>query len=224
MSGYDEGGRRYTPPQHSDTNSEYNRKRGGVNGYNPRRNEEQSQRRNKIMRDCFTVILDSETPQYIIDDLVETGLLSELESMGYHLRIGLPENGGLDTSPIRDKFKNHMLMLPWEGFNDTKGAYCTTTDCAKGIYKTNTMSELSDAVLTIAALKVNLLMGESCENPSKFVLIWTIDGAETTRDISKRTGYLSIAIKLANKNNIKVLNLNNSSAWEDVIDVATRLK
>ena len=189
---------------------------GGGGSRRPERSEPKERRK------CFTIVLDSETPDYVIGDLLNTSVLQDLSDMGYYLRIGLPEKGGLDTEEIRKKISNHHFMVPWKGFNDVKDAYCYTTEDAKGIYKASSMSELSDAVLAIASIKVNLLLGESCENPSDFLLIWTIDGAENVREMSKKTGYLSVLIKLATKQNIKVLNLNNANAWEEVLDVAKR--
>ena len=211
------GGQSYKPKNGS------NYKGGGggsrYQGGNNRKPEHKPERKQE---QCITIVLDSETPQYIIDDLVQTEILTDLEATGVHLRIGMPEKDGLDTKAIREKYRNHMFMVPWKGFNDVDDAYCYTTEDAKGIYKANSMSELSDAVLTIASLKVNLLLGESCENPSLFLLTWTNDGAENARSLSKDTGYLSVLIKLAGTQNIKVLNLNNAESWGAAVDLAKR--
>ena len=223
-NGYGGGGGRteqkrkqYSPRSDSGGNSN----RDSDRDYNNNERSDNNDNDTKL-KTCFTIILDSETPQYIIDDLVDTDVLSDLENMGLWLRIGVPELGGIDTKAIRDKYKNNMFIIPWKGFNDVNQAYCFTTEDAKGIYKANSLSDLTDAILTIASVKVNLLLGESCDNPSIFLMTWTTDGAETVRDLSKETGYLAALIKLAGTQNIKVLNLNNATAWEQSSVLAER--
>lgn len=165
--------------------------------------------------DCYTIILDKDTPDYIVTDLIETRAIYGMEKAGLRLRIGIPEKDGTSLDALVNETTRKQYMLPWKGFDDkpTDDVYGYTTQEAIKIFKQSTMAELPKGVYPIAALKVNLLLGRSCDNPSKFVLIWTPDAATSIADISKDTGWLASVIKLAEQNKIPVYNLNTSTAW-----------
>lgn len=72
---------------------------------------------------------------------------------------------------------------------------------------------LTSAVKKLHARNCSQILGMDLKTPSKFVLAWTPDGAETEKQCSARTGGTGTAIKLASRNGIPVFNMANDD-WE----------
>lgn len=172
---------------------------------------------------CYSIFLDKECPEFVIDDILESGMIMKLEKEGFRLRIGIPELNGPDHSRLVQETLRRQFITPWKGFNDIPedDVYCHTTDCAKSQLKKQIMVDLPDNIMPIAAAKVNILMGRSCENPSKFCVLWTPDGAETVKELSRETGYLGAVIRLCNKYQIPVYNISKASRWDLILEQTT---
>lgn len=169
---------------------------------------------------CYSIFLDKECPEFVLDDILESGMIMKLEKANYRMRIGIPELNGPDNNKLVQETLRRQFHIPWKGFNDIpeEDVYSYTTDCAKELLKKHVMVELPDNIMPIAAAKVNILMGRSCENPSKFCVLWTPDGAETVKELSRETGYLGTVIRLCNKFQIPVYNLSKASRWDLILE------
>ncbi len=72
-------------------------------------------------------------------------------------------------------------------------------------------------VKKLHARNVQQILGQNLELPSKFVICWTPDGAETKT--TKETGGTGQAIRVANTYNVPVYNLANEGRFDDVKEI-----
>lgn len=71
--------------------------------------------------------------------------------------------------------------------------------------------KLSKIVKRLHARNMMQILGQNLDDPVKFVVCWTPDGAKTVEDCSIKTGGTATAIKLADINKIPVYNLKNKN-------------
>ena len=76
---------------------------------------------------------------------------------------------------------------------------------------------LNPFVKRLHARNAMQVLGEDLETPSKFVVCWTPDGAETST--TSKTGGTGQAIRIANAYNIPVYNLANEGRYDKVKDI-----
>lgn len=136
-----------------------------------------------------------------------------LEEQGYTLRTN-GGKGGEEALEAAVKIKE--IHLPWKKFNDHDSKFNKTTDSAKSVIRNFAPSfdTLKPAVQIIVASKAHVILGKDLQNPVKFLICWTQDGAETVEERNPRTGFIGVGIALAASLKIPVFNLQKPDALD----------
>ena len=148
------------------------------------------------------------TPPDVLEIMSRTATI--LSQNGYVLRSG--GASGADTAFEKGSTSSEVY-LPWTKFNG---------NCSHLI--------VTDAAIAMAAeyhplwdrlpRTVRMLMGRNCHQilgmnlnaPVKFVLCYTPDGCESSRNRTSKTGGTGLAISVADAHKIPIFNLKNSTA------------
>jgi len=202
------GGDRNEPtnkPQNDNQNADGKKKYPQKDGYNDSKPSEGK---------AYTLFLDKDCPQEVLDRLIESKVLRELDTAWYTLRLPPAELNGLDTSVLANEVRGCDVYSPWKGFNNVERPVATTSLAARDLYARNVVAELPDVVLTIAGIKVDALLGPDLQDPVSFAIVWTPDGATTLEDLGRDTGFLKVPLKIALHRGIKLINLNGSDPDE----------
>lgn len=109
------------------------------------------------------------------------------------------------------------IFVPWDGFEDhtmrepwPDEAYTL----AMGRYGAKRWKNLSQGIQKLQARNMQQILGAKLDSPSKFVLCWTQDGAESYDKVSLLTGGTGTAIWVASQKGIPVINMQNPG-WQD---------
>lgn len=154
------------------------------------------------------------TPENICKQM--TRLASFFEANHFRLRSG-GANGADSAFQVGIHDKNNIeLYLPYNGFNNNwDGILLDENDdrYTKLAQEVHPLGEnLPTNILKYHRRNCAQILGLNLDNPVKFVLCWTPDGAETKT--TSKTGGTGQAIRLATKYNIPVINMANS-LWKD---------
>ena len=154
------------------------------------------------------------TPDSILQFMCN--IASWLESNNYHLNSG-GANGA--DSAFADGCGDKTLYIPWAGFNGTSantlvGVSADSMAVAQTFHPA--WDKLSIGAKKLMARNVCQILGYYLNDPVKFVICWTPDGAETST--SSATGGTGQAIRIAIANNIPVFNLANPSSYQRLQD------
>jgi hypothetical protein len=158
-----------------------------------------------IRQDCaYAGIGSRATPQNILYQM--TDLAQHLGQCSWILRSGGAK--GADKAFEKGATKKEIFLATDE-----------IPDAAFEIAATHhpTWGGLGPYVKKLHARNAQQILGKNLDNKVKFVVCWTIDGAET--ETSVRTGGTGQAIRIANAYNIPVYNLFNEGRFEVVKDV-----
>lgn len=176
----------------------------------------------------YTGIGARSTPGPLIDSF-EISPLSRLRRWGYDLaKLGLTLRSGA-ADGADNAFENGCdkangkkeIYLPWEGFNGSDSELCyippEAFEIAGDIYGA-TWKFQKNATRKFMARNMMQVMGLSLEEPSKFVLCWTLDGCITKKSRTKETGGTGQAIAYADEMGIPIFNFSNPNDENDFID------
>jgi hypothetical protein len=114
------------------------------------------------------------------------------------------------------------IFLPWPGYNGYglrpeiyRGPLSIEAfQLAKDIHPA--WAGLSSGVRKLHARNMHQILGADLNNPVRFVICWTPDGAETEAECSLETGGTGTAIRLASRHGIPVINLSRSKALDRI--------
>lgn len=157
--------------------------------------------------DAYAGIGSRETPDRILAGM--TAIAMRMADRGLILRSGGAD--GADTAFAQGApADNCEIYLPWRGFNNNWSPLYTIPkpafDLAKKYHPAG--GKLHGPVLKLMARNCQQVLGMNLDNPVKFVLCWTKDGADgTTVKTSSKTGGTGQAIRIAAANGIPVVNL-----------------
>jgi len=168
----------------------------------------------------YSGIGSRETPHMIVQDMYTIAMV--LASKGYTLRSGgaVGADSAFELGCVqRNGLKE--IFLPWEHFNDSKSTLFPPSEEAKKLARTihPVYDKLSNKAKLLIARNMHQILGQDLQTPVDFVLCWTDDGAETSKQYSINTGGTGTAISLASQHNIPVYNLSNGSSYGYVINV-----
>jgi len=129
-----------------------------------------------------------------------------LEEFGFICRTGGMEG---PEQNFEDAAKNHELHLPWKGFNNKESKSAFNTPEALAIAKMfhPTFDDLKPAIQAFLAKNARLVLGKDLRSPALFVLCWSADGAECSREKTARTGNVGHVIAIASAIKIPIFNL-----------------
>lgn len=168
----------------------------------------------------YTGIGSRSTPNNILH--LMTSLAKILVSRQFTLRSGGAEGADIAFENGAKGIKE--IYLPWKNFN----------------FNTSPLFDISQQALDLAAkyhpawnslkLSHKKLMARNCyqvlgsnlNNPSKFVVCWTLDGVEN--NTTSKTGGTGQAIRIANAYNIPVFNLARVNRYEELINYIKEFK
>ena len=158
----------------------------------------------------YTGIGSRKTPKDILEFMTKQAKL--LQYHGYTLRSG--GANGADTA-FETGINNKDIYLPWQHFNNNLST--EYTELCKGAFDIAAVthpywSSLSGVVKKLMARNVYQVLGKDLNSPSEFVLCWTPDGCESSKEYNKHTGGTGLAISVACNYGIPVYNLKNENA------------
>lgn len=154
-----------------------------------------------------------ETPEDVIKVMVNLG--KRLAELGFVLRSGAADGAdkafeqGCDQANAQKE-----IFLPWAGFNRSKSSRHAPTNAAMKIasqFHPN-WKNCSEPAKLLHSRNVHQILGQDLNSPVRFVICWTQDGCESTKDRSQRTGGTGQAISIADNFNIPVINLYHENA------------
>lgn len=157
----------------------------------------------------YTGIGSRETPPSIL--ALMTRLAAKLEADDYILRSG--GAGGADTA-FEAGAKTKEIFLPWPGFNESTSTLHEIPELAMYIASTlhPAWNKLSQGAKKLMGRNVQQVCGTALSLNSSFVICWTPDGCDSASTRTSKTGGTGLAISLADKLGIQILNLANPEA------------
>lgn len=154
-------------------------------------------------------------PPHIIDQIQKTA--KRLEMLGFTMRCG----GMVGCEDIFEKATNKQeIHLPWRDFDKKQSKFTFTMDEAKilaGKFQPG-FEGLKPVIQTFLAKNVRVLQGKDLKSPAIFMILWTEDGAENSRERSPRTGNAGHAVAVADAMRIPVFNLGRQGSFERLND------
>ena len=140
-----------------------------------------------------------------------TELAKMLDSKGFTCRIDGAEGASSAVEPVQCRKE---VMLAWKGFNEKESPFTYTPPEALELAKKfhPTFETAKPAVQTFLARNVRLVMGQTLKSPVRFLVVWTEDGAESSKDRTSRTGFAGHLIAIASAVGVPVFNLQRPDA------------
>jgi len=154
------------------------------------------------------------TPPDILD--IMDRLAIKLEQSDYTLRSGGAD--GADKA-FAQSVTNKQIFIPWKGFNNIDsefiGAASEAYELAEKLHPA--WNRCSQGAKKLHARNIHQILGPtlSPDEYSSFVVCWTPNG--------NLVGGTATAIKLANNNNIEVINLGHKSHLDRVLKYINKI-
>lgn len=145
------------------------------------------------------------TPSDVLSKM--TRIAKSLASQGWTLRSGAAD--GADAAFESGAGSMSEIYLPWKKFNNNESVLCDVCDDALLLASQlhPKWNFLSAGAKKLHARNCYQILGKKLDNPVRFVICWTPDGAITESQCSEATGGTATAIKLADRMSIPVFNL-----------------
>lgn len=143
-----------------------------------------------------------------------------IASKDFKLRIAYGSNDAF-LAEVASLFNDVEVYLPWRGYNkEVKNPY--SIQPSELAYRASLQfhgkfADMPDAVRTIIANEVNMVLGKNCDNLVGHIFAWSPCGSESlTRETDYKTlGNTSIAIKMARAFTIPYSNINRADFNSD---------
>lgn len=147
---------------------------------------------------------------------VMTKLATLLDNKNYILRSGGAD--GADTA-FELGSRHSEIYVPWKTFNNRTNGICIDNPEATLIAKKYSphWGYMKDPVKKLMIRNVYQVLGGTLDKPSEFVLCWTKDGCEHYQDRTGKTGGTGLAIEIASRYNIPVINMSHAT-WRSKLD------
>jgi hypothetical protein len=166
----------------------------------------------------ITGIGSRQTPESVCKLFEEIG--EEARERGWFVRSGHAD--GADYAFELGAKENCIVYLPWMTFNKEKpvlgrGRASSLNDkTLKIVYKHEPYAkDLSDGVKLIKSRNVYQILGEDLKTPSDLVICWTEEGITE--------GGTGLAIKIAEDNNIPVVNVGHYETAQSLDKIMVRI-
>jgi len=158
-------------------------------------------------------------------------LAARLGQLGWTLRTG--GNPGADQAweaGARRGRGKVELYLPWpffERYNPRSAGVVLAEPSEEALEAAARLhpfwGKMSKAGQKIVARYHHVVLGQDLRDPVDFIICWTPDGAEGSREVSKATGDTSQAIRLADGWGIPVINLANGQGPARIAQLLKKL-
>lgn len=164
-----------------------------------------------MLSQTYAGIGSRETPKDIL--FLMSKIAFRLEQLGFTLRSGGAK--GADTA-FQKGTRTAEIYLPKQYFNGNVSDFHTPDPEAFKITKRfhPAYNSLSDFAKLLMARNAHQILGPALHTPCLFVVCWTQDGCEHSRDRTFKTGGTGQAISIASGMNIPIFNLKNPNALE----------
>ena len=145
-------------------------------------------------------------------------LARRLAQLGFVLRSGAADGADAAFEAGCDQVQGPKeIWLPWKGFNghaDTGCGYPSAAHEAMAAQVHPAWARLSQGPRKLHSRNVGQCLGADLATPVAFVLAWTQDGCESEATRTRATGGTGMAIAIASRQGIPVINLKNPNAME----------
>lgn len=196
--------------QQYSSNSQYGQRPNGgyQNKYGNKSNEPFDESKVKLYK-AYVGTGNRDTPDTILQQMDR--LAKELSQFGHVLRSGALDGPDLAFEAGSTETEIH---LPWKDFNQRKGLSYFNSNEVKTIAKMfqPTFDGLKPAIQAFLCKNVRCIMGKDLKSPVRFIVLWSVDGAEHSRDCVPATGSMTHLIKIASAMKIPVFNLGKQDA------------
>ena len=158
---------------------------------------------------AYAGVGNRDTPPEILAKMTEWS--KKLSDLGFTLRT----NGSDVPGDALELGANKVeYYLPWKNFNKKKSRYDKPTEDAYELASKYhiVFDKLNDTVKALVAANSHVILGDNLRDPVLFVLAWSPDGAELSKECTARTGIANQPIKIAASLNIPVFNLHKPDA------------
>jgi hypothetical protein len=158
---------------------------------------------------CFVGTGNKEAPDHVLERM--RAITGQLEQFGYTLRTGGME--GPDEI-FETASKNPELYLPWKGFNNKESKHTFNTKQSLDIAKLfhPTFEGLKPAIQAFLAKNARMVLGKDLKSPAMFIICWSEDGAENSKEKTAKTGNVGHVIAIASAMKIPVFNFGKPDA------------
>lgn len=159
----------------------------------------------------YAFVVNDEIPKEVMERIAE--LFKRLEDMEYTMRVGGMK--GPDEY-AESCVKKKEVHLPWRGFNDKESKFTWTSERAVAVAKMfhPAFDSMKKGVQTFLAKNARLILGDKVNSPALFLITWTEDGAESSREKTSRTGFAGHPIAIASALGIPIFNFGRDDAFE----------
>ena len=176
------------------------------------------------MQNFYTGIGSRETPSDVCTTFSLLAYKFELD--GWVLRSGAAD--GADSAfesgvESGDGSWAKEIYLPWSGFNGSKGIVASSEQWEKAELLASQFHPLwaflKPPVRKLHARNCFQVMGLDLNTPSKLVVCWTKDGAESQAHRTKNTGGTGMAIAIADHHGVPIVNFANAGAVDRLSEI-----
>lgn len=196
--------------QNYTSNNQYgNRSNSGYQARYPARSNEPIDESKVKLYKAYVGTGNRDAPEAVLKQM--HALANDLTQFGYVLR-----SGGLDGPDLAFEAgsKETELHLPWKDFNQRKALSYFNSQENKVLARMfqPTFDGLKPAIQAFLCKNVRCIMGKDLKSPVRFIVLWSPDGAELSKDIVPATGQCTHLIKIASAMKIPVFNLGKQDA------------
>ncbi len=138
-------------------------------------------------------------------------IATRLEERNYTLLSGgAPGADSAFAAGVSDP-ERKQIFLPWQRFNEIESKYSQPESEAFRVAMQlhPAWNRLTDRVKALLARNCHQVLGADLRSPVDFVVCWTLDGCEREATRTQSTGGTGLAIALADRWGIPVVNLRN---------------
>lgn len=160
------------------------------------------------IRKIYTGVGSRQTPPAILDFMAD--LAEALSAAGWTLRSGGADGAdhAFESGAVHGAME---IYLPWRGFNGSRSPLYNVSqaalDMAGAVYPA--WANLKEPVRKLHARNCYQVLGRNLDEPSRFLVCWTSDGAASESECTRATGGTAMAIRLASRFGVPIFNLRN---------------
>lgn len=180
----------------------------------------------------YAILGAPDTPSHVLQEFSDIARM--LAAKKFKVRVTTDDSRKQEGKPpaalvgkaVRETVgTRYELIKPWNTFGDTEGEALTATGTTsdRGVEMAAlfqpAMTKLPDAVKKIIAANVHVMLGKFLESPVEFLVCYTEDGAENSKEVTFKTGNVGLAIRVATSYNIPVINFKNPNSRSRLEDI-----
>ena len=187
----------------------------GGNGQQNRQQQERAPLPKPFFYKPFVVTSNRDVPEQIKLRAIE--LTRTLIAAGHIARVGKMD--GLEADVCAVVTQNTECHFPWKNFadSDSKNNFNTPEILAIAKHFATGWDQVKFTIQGFMGKNVRLLLGNKAMSLAQFMICYTDDGAETTKEVTPRAGMCGHAIKVAHFYNIPVFNLKHQDCESRVL-------